>query len=38
MFYTSKYTGNFKLSIGPYADIKAGKAPTIKAQLPPVVS
>jgi hypothetical protein len=38
MFYTSKYTGNFKLSIGPYADIQAGKAPTVKAQLPPMVS
>ncbi|WIA17445.1 hypothetical protein OEZ85_014292 [Tetradesmus obliquus] len=36
MFYTSKYNGLFKLSIGPHADIKAGKAPTIKAQLPPM--
>jgi hypothetical protein len=38
MFYTSKYSGSFKLSIGPYADVKSGTAPSLRAVLPPVVS
>ncbi|KAF6255530.1 hypothetical protein COO60DRAFT_203781 [Scenedesmus sp. NREL 46B-D3] len=36
LMYTSRALATFELAVGPLADIKAGTAPTILAQLPPL--
>lgn len=38
MFYTSNVNATFRLSLGNYAAVKAGTAPSITATLPALVS